>query len=378
VFWREIVRLGRRPGYELSPAMRLALTDGCGNGAFAEAPAMLAYGLELMAQDFERGGHPEVAEQVRLASWRRNPTLAELSLADVELAAARSSARDAFAVIDPAIDGLEGAGRTAALARLLQVAHEIVRIDGAAARDVYERIAERAGSDGPFGCIVHFLLDHGAAFPGAAPDSAHRQQLLLGHLQLVAQGRDDGAFVASTADRLLATQGAEAVLTDVEALLARHPTALPLWRARALALARLQQAGPGLQDLRMALAHGRFPAEVRAFVLLGAIERVLARGDAALLDALPPELQQDAEAQFARGLLLLRLGRADEALPLLERASPRADGLHLYATALALLQSSAADGLARAHALFTALARDYASSSFARNAGSFARQSEPR
>ena len=71
-------------------------------------------------------------------------------------------------------------------------------------------------------------------------------------------------------------------------------------------------------------------------------------------------------------------GRLSRALALLDGAPPRADGLHLYATAQALLQSREADGSARARTVLETLARDYASSSLARNAGSFASQLGPR
>lgn len=73
-------------------------------------------------------------------------------------------------------------------------------------------------------------------------------------------------------------------------------------------------------------------------------------------------------------MLALRQGRPDEALPLLVDAPTRPDGMHLFARALAALQSSAADGQAQARAAFTQLQRDYPSSSLARNAGRFANQ----
>jgi hypothetical protein len=92
------------------------------------------------------------------------------------------------------------------------------------------------------------------------------------------------------------------------------------------------------------------------------------------MQALPAELRGSPLGKYAAAMMALRAGRADEALAALGDAPARADGMHLYALAMAALQSSAPDGRERALAAFQALHRDYASSSLARNAGSFAIQ----
>ena len=75
---------------------------------------------------------------------------------------------------------------------------------------------------------------------------------------------------------------------------------------------------------------------------------------------------------------LLAAAQLDEALPLLADAPARPDGMHLFAHALAALQSRSKDGPEVARARFQALQRDYPSSSLARNAGRFANQLAPR
>jgi hypothetical protein len=94
--------------------------------------------------------------------------------------------------------------------------------------------------------------------------------------------------------------------------------------------------------------------------------------------ALPAALRDGPLGRYAKGMLALRSGRPDEALPLLADAPTRPDGMHLFAHALAALQSRGKDGPEVARARFQALQRDYPSSSLARNAGRFANQLAPR
>jgi hypothetical protein len=172
-------------------------------------------------------------------------------------------------------------------------------------------------------------------------------------------------------------EGTETTVADLETVLRQHPSALILWHERAKALARLHRV-TGIKDLRAVLAHASSPAANLAFATLAAAEHALLPGDEQLIEALPAAMKAGADAKFARSLVSLRSGRPDEALALLEGAPPQADGLHLYVTALALLQSALEDGAARARTVLETLAHDYPSSSLARNAGTFASQLGPR
>jgi hypothetical protein len=242
--------------------------------------------------------------------------------------------------------------------------------------DVYATVSSWADRYGPFGCIVHFLLDHAREYVAVRPDDTRRTALLLGHLQLIATGKDQ-AWLDQTLARLRSVQGTETTVEDLEAVLRQHPSALVLWHERAKALAQLHRV-TGIKDLRAVLAHASSPAANLAFATLAAAEHALVRGDEQLIEALPAAMKAGPDAKFARALVSLRAGRPDEALGLLEGAQKRADGLHLYVTAQALLQSSLEDGAARARTVLETLAHDYPSSSLARNAGTFASQLAPR
>ncbi|MEO6595732.1 MAG: hypothetical protein ABIP94_13355 [Planctomycetota bacterium] len=394
-------------GYQPSPALANRLMTASSTGGIANSPRTIAYSLQLMAQRFEAGGHSELAEQVRLSMWETAGTTLP-SRADVELIAKKSAPTLAWAVLDGALRESalrESALRESALREsafgesalqqsalpesalqssaqsdrphlllhLMMVADRLVRDKAPLAKTAYAEALRLADTEGPLGCIVHFLLAHGPQFPDLRPDATSRHQLLLGHLDLVARGRDPGPWLQRTLDAMV-EQGVEAIATDLDAVLRQHPTALPLWRARAETMAHMQDAETGIGDLRRVLTHGKDPTEQLAFVALAAAERQLTAADVELLDSLPEDLLEGPKGILARGLVRLRLGQPDAAVPLLEQAAPRASGLQLYALALACLQSRAADGPARAAQLFTQLAVDFAKSPLARHASCFAKQ----
>jgi hypothetical protein len=122
------------------------------------------------------------------------------------------------------------------------------------------------------------------------------------------------------------------------------------------------------------LRHADAPAMQLEVLVFAAEARLSLPADRATLQALAPTLRDGPLGKYLAALLLLREGRADEALPELATAPARRDGMHLFALALAALQSRTADGPQRARAAFEQLVRDYPSSSLARNAGSFANQ----
>ncbi|MBX3465252.1 MAG: hypothetical protein KF830_18950, partial [Planctomycetes bacterium] len=378
LLWREVALAQAGPAYPLEAAVEADLLGAVLEGRSGGSALTLAAGIERLAAAYERAGVPAMALDLRGRLWSLLPQATVRSAADVAAVAALPNPVEAFFVLDQVAAGLDEAGGAAARQQLAALAARLVAAGEAIGADAYAAIARQVAQGGAHGCLVHFLLDHAERFPALRPDTKAARQLLTDQLELAAAGRDPGPWFDRSIARLLAAQGAAATRGDVEAVLQRHPTCLPLWRARALVLARLQQAGRGIADLRSVLAHADAPDETLPFVLLAAAENELRPDDVRRLEALPPALLGSPDGVLARGLVALRRGAADDAVALLAKAPPRDDGLHLYALALARLQTRAVDAGLRAGEVFAQLARDYPSSSLARYAGSFASQLLPR
>ena len=376
VFWREVAVLGARPGYTPDPALLKAVTEACAKGECLDSTTTLAWGLEQLALGLEQAGDLTMAGAVRFTRWQKAPRECKFSLADAETIAAKLPPREALPMLGQVLDAIDPEQRPPVLELTMKVVRELLSKSPSPLPDVYATVNAWADRYGPFGCIVHFLLDHAREYVALRPDDARRTALLLGHLQLIATGKDE-AWLDQTIARMRSAEGTETTVADLETVLRQHPSALILWHERAKALARLHRV-TGIKDLRAVLAHASSPAANLAFATLAAAEHVLLPGDEQLIEALPAAMKAGADAKFARALVSLRSGRPDEALALLEGAPPQADGLHLYVTALALLQSALEDGAARARTVLETLAHDYPSSSLARNAGTFASQLGPR
>lgn len=113
------------------------------------------------------------------------------------------------------------------------------------------------------------------------------------------------------------------------------------------------------------------------FTILAAEQRAVRAADFARLAKVDATRLATPAGTYARGLVELRRGNADQADLLLADAPPRSSGFHLYARALANLMRRTPEARSRSAELFTSLAEHYAKSSLARNAGNFARQLAP-
>jgi hypothetical protein len=383
LLWREVALAAATDDYPLDPALTADLTAAVTAGTVAGSPTTTSFGLLRLAETFARDGRTEMAEMARENRWVRWPHLTRPTAADIEAISAIPNAGSARYVLEQVLPDLTGPTHLLALTHLYEHYDRLVAALGSQAVDIYQTALRHVAKDGvasegAHGCIVHFLLEHGATFPALRPDAKATRLLLLAQLELAGAGRDPGPWLSRSVERLLSDQGAAATRRDIDAALAHHATCLPLWRARAQMMALLQQADTGIADLRRVLAHAEAPDEVLAFLVLAGANSALRDADYEQLAALPPLLLATDEGAFARGLLALRRGNADDAVPLLTAAPPQPDGLHLFVLALAHLQSRPLEGAARAHTLFERLAADYPSSSLARHAGSFAAQLAPR
>ena len=378
MLWREVALAANEPGYVAGDAIEQALGSAVLGLDFGGSTLGMMHALRRMVDNLDRAGLAELARDTRRQLWMLAPEATITTAADVDGVAALTDPYEAWYLLDRALPSLDDDVRPTARERLAERAAALVEARGTAVPEVYERALQHLARDGAHGCLVHFVLDHGATFPTQAPDATAARQLLLDQIGLAATGRDPGSWLLRSVERLVALQGATTTRTDVDAALRRHPTCLPLWHAFAAVRTRLREASAAVQDLRCVLAHADSADAVLAFVELAAATGTLQPADRERLNALPPAAVQTPAGRLARGLSLLRLGQPDQALPLLAAAPPRDDGLHLFALALAHLQSRQPDGGALARAVLERLAADYPSSSLARNAGSFARQLAPR
>ncbi|MBL9078725.1 MAG: hypothetical protein JNL08_14540 [Planctomycetes bacterium] len=378
LLWRELARAATDPTHRLAPALDEAVCAAVTTGDFGGSTPATVFGLQRLIAALDRTGLAEMAADTRRRLWLLLPQRAIRDAADLAAVARLADPYEAWQVLDQALPAIPAALHGAWAEQCAARADAVVAARGAAAADVYGRVREHVARHGAFGSLVDFLLRHGPTFPDLQPDATAARALLLAQIERTATGRDDARWLARSVDHLLATAGPAPTRDDLEAALRRHPTSLPLWLQRAAVLAQLQRAEAGLDDLRRVLAHADAPAAMLQFLILVGAAGELRAGDQRCFESLPPALLASPDGALAQGLVRLRLGEPDVALPFLLRTEPRADGLHLYALALAHLQSKAADGGTRARELFLQLAADYPSSSLARNAGSFARQLSPR
>lgn len=378
VLWREIALASAAPGYEVGPVTLGKLIIASTHDGIADSPVTLAFILDAATRGLAAGGNREIAEQMQLTNWVQAPRARRLTAADLELVVRGLTPASAWYVIDEALTGPLPNERPDAVDRLHELAATLVRAGGEGAERAHTAARRYLASDGARGTIVHFLLDAGDAVPAWRVADDERRRLLQQHLELAASGGDRDDRLPATIRRLVADEGSDAVLARVEPLLRRHPTTLRLWVERARLCAGTRRARQALDDLRAVLARVDAPALRLDVVILAAEARSLLPADVAWFFAQAEAARLTPDGTYAAGMIALRAGDPDGAVAALSGAAPRADGMHLLALGLALLQSTAADGVERAREAFSALARDYASSSLARNAGSFANQLAPR
>lgn len=380
LFWREVAFGSTLAGYEPAPVVHAEFATAARTGDFAAAPYSFAVATMLTADLIEAGGKaPAVAAQLRTAAWlsfdpdRPFPEKFRPRLSDLDALRATGSMRDAWWVLDRLRPTLSGAERRQCVEHMLAIARDGESFSAQEKGTIYAAVAALAASEGPYGCIVHFLIEHGAEFPHLQPPAARRLQLLRGHLPLVASGRDSDALTRATVDLIVTESDPGLALEVVEGALAEHPTALALWLERTRLLGMLRRSDEGVEDLRRVLAHAAAPQHRLTLVTRAAAQFALLPEDVTWLEQCGNALCDSPDGFLARGLVALRTGRPDDAVALLDRAAPVGGALRQLALAQALLQSKLDDSMPRAIALFGQLATEHAGSTEARYAASFAR-----
>ena len=381
IIWHEVAYAGlsRRPGapdYVADRALWGKVIDAVTSGQTAPNHRATAWGLQEVVLGFVRGGFPDLAKKAALQQWLSGPSVRAWTEADLVLITTELEPRQACFALDRILRGSFPGERDEVLRRFYDLAEPLALADATAHDYLTETAARHANDEGPHGRVVHFLLQP-LLRPLADRRGVDAEQLLVGHLERIATGKEDSALLDDTMDKLMRAVGIEASAAHVDTLLDRYPTSVPLWAERTRLRARLGYT-EALEELRNVLAHARDPRAVLSFVGLAAAERRLTPADSRKLEALSTELLESDEGSYVRGLITLRSGDAAAAIPLLDAGAAQYDGRHDIALALAHLQSGAADGIERAIGRLEAMLADYPTSSLARNVGSFVRQLSPR
>jgi hypothetical protein len=381
LLYRELAVCASQPGYvpppELLAQLQTAAT-AAGAAGIAGSATTLVFALERMAAAFAANGRPDVAREIRASLWRQLPTHRPPTQADLELIASQLPPAAAITVLLAMLAQPGAMPRDAIVDQLGALGPAAIAADVAVAPPLLATLLLHQANHGPRGAALHFVLHQAATVPTLAMPKARREELLQQHLEHAAAHGDQLATILQSAELLAEARGVGATATCIEDLLRRFPTALPLWLARARLLVGTFAGTTALAELRAVLRHVQAPELQLEYLTLAAQARRLGAEDYAAVAMLPPALRDSPAGRFLSALVALRLGQPDVAAQLLEQAPPRRDGMHLFAAAEALLQSSRSDGPAQARERLLALVRDYPSSSLARNAGSFAAQLAPR
>lgn len=374
LLWREVALASVRPGYVVPKAIQQHLATLVQDPAVGASPPTRILAASCLAEELATTLPPEAADQARLQTLAFAPPNRATTPRERDLFERLLTPRPAFELLLKERTMPYAERTDDLLERAWRVAGKAAAADPASA-GVYVADAERQLRElGPRGELVHFLLQHDPA----RQNLAARTDLLRRSLQRIARGDEPPHWLRQTVDALVACLGRDAVDVELGTFLREHPTNLSLWVERTRLAVGTSSAMAAARDLRAALQHGSSPTLQLELILLAAEGRTLAPTDRAAFIALPQALRSSPDGTYAEAMVKLRTGDPAGALQALGRCGPRPDGMHLYARALAELQNGGDGASARAIEALAQLARDYPSSSAARNAGSFVRQLSPR
>lgn len=371
--WREVARLADQPGYTLADDVGAAFVKALLAGELAGVPATERVAALLLLRRGLPADLPAATLARVVAALATLPATRWLAADEVTLLADRLPPDAGVATLAAVLATPQPEPvRQLAVTRSVDLCERLLQSPTtavAALAAMRARLAADLAAGAVNGRVLRFVATADPTL--MASDGA---KWLVAHMDAIAAGRDTPTEMTTTVTALAALVGATDAQAAVEAALQRHPTALPLWQVRTEVAAARGDARAEVRDLGAVLAHCDAPTLRLLQVTLAAEARLAGVAEAAVLAALPPELRDGPLGRYTQGVLMLRMGRPDDAVPLLADAPARPDGMHLFARGLAALQSRAADGTQQARAAFERLQRDYPSSSLARNAGRFANQ----
>jgi tetratricopeptide (TPR) repeat protein len=318
-------------------------------------------------------GLVEDANIARLAQWKTTPQLLPCTADDLELIAKGHTKLDVCLILNQILNGNQTCNRPELLQQFYRSAEQLVAVDQKH-RAMLVRVAKNhLATDGALGEIVHFLLTNAKMTNRQA-----KRDMIFALLERIATGKTDATYLDRTIIALTKSVGIVHANRELERLIDRYPTALPLWAARVALRQRLDNDPVALTELRTVLTHALDPNAELSFLATAAAQRKLTPDDSKRMSKLPAELLASPQGEYVQGLIALRQGNADEAIERLLKAAPQTDGRHLYELALAYTESSAKESRENAIATLERLSKRYPKSSLARNARSFVRQLTPQ
>tara|TARA_R110002096_G_scaffold879_3_gene4938 strand:+ start:1984 stop:6009 length:4026 start_codon:yes stop_codon:yes gene_type:complete len=373
ILWREVALAGQQADYVTSKDLLQLVIGATSTGRAASSLVTMTFGMKQIVKTLEDAGFTEAANKTRVTQWQVAPQLLPCTAEDLQLIAAGHTPLDVCLILDKVLSGKHPCDRLAVLQQFYRSAETLLAA-ASTERPMLVRLAtHHLATEGAHGEIVHFLLANATT---TEPHS--KRDMLIAHLERIATATSDTRYLDRTIEALSQIMGIVDLNHEVDRLIDRYPTSLPMWAVRVKLRQRLDDDPSALAELRTVLTHALDPTAELAFLAMTAAERKLVPEDWQRLSKLPTELLASPAGEYVQGMMALRQGLADEAIERLLKAEPQHDGRHLYELALAYTVSAAAENTEKAIAALNLLHKDYPNSSLARHARSFVRQLSPQ
>lgn len=380
VLWREVAYAGQQKGYATSKELLQLVMGATTSGRAASSLLTMSFGIQQIVKTFLDAGLVDAANITRLAQWKVAPQLLPCKADDLALIAKGHTPLDVCLILEQVLSAPQNVSNQLGLSERLAVLQQFYRSANALVaadkshQTMLVRLATRhLATDGPLGEIVHFLLTN-----AKTTEPYSKRDMMLALLERIATAKSDTTYLDQTIQALTKSMGLVGATRELDSLIDRYPTALPLWAARVALHQRLDDDPAALIELRTVLTHALAPSAELTFLGMAAAQRQLIPADIQRMSLLPAELLASPTGEYVQGLIALRQGQPDVAIERLLKAAPQHDGRHLYELALAYTQSAAANSRENAIAALEQLRKDYPKSSLARNARSFIRQLSPQ
>ena len=373
LLWREVALAGQQQDYATSEELLLAVMTATSPGRAASSPITMTFSQQQIVKTLLDAGLVEDANTARLAQWKTVPQLLPCTADDLELIAKGHTKLDVCLILDQILNGNHPCDRLALLQQFYRCAEQLVAVEQKHQAMLVRLAKHHLATEGALGEIVHFLLAN-----AKTTQQQTKREMIFALLEHIATGKTDAAYLDRTIKALTQSVGIVRANSELDRLVDRYPTALPLWAGRVALRQSLDDDPAALAELRTVLTHALDPNAELSFLAMVAAQRKLTPVDTQRLTKLPAELLASPQGEYVQGLIALRLGNADEAIERLLKAAPQTDGRHLYELALAYTESSAEESRENAIATLERLSKDYPKSSLARNARSFVRQLSPQ
>lgn len=373
LLWREVALAGQQRDYATSEELLIAVMTATSPGSAASSPITMTFSQQQIVKTLLDAGLVEDANTARLAQWKTAPQLLPCTADDLSLIVKGHTHLDVCLILDQILNGNQTCDRPALLQQFYRSAKQLVAVEKKHRAMLVRLAKHHMATDGALGETVHFLLANAKATKRKA-----KRDMIFALLERIATGKTDATYMDRTIKALTKSAGIVNANRELDRLIDRYPTALPLWAARVALRQRLDNDPVALAELRTVLTHALDPTAELSFLAMAAAQRKLTPADTQRLTKLPAELLASPQGEYVQGLIALRQGNADEAIGRLLKAAPQTDGRHLYELALAYTESSAEKSRQNAIATLERLNKGYPKSSLARNARSFVRQLSPR